>query len=171
MNGSYTLAAKGKDATTVTYRLAVDVKIPMLGMLKRKAEKVIIDTALQVAEEAGGGLSSSSPQAAGSDAVILFTGKGGVGKTTTAAATAVHAARAGVKTLVMSTDAAHSLGDALGVDLGARAAGRPWTSSPACPPSRSARPHLLGESVAGGPGLPARRPRHRRASTRWSPRS
>ena len=47
MNGSYTLAAKGKDATTVTYRLAVDVKIPMLGMLKRKAEKVIIDTALK----------------------------------------------------------------------------------------------------------------------------
>jgi ribosome-associated toxin RatA of RatAB toxin-antitoxin module len=47
MNGSYTLAAKGDDATTVTYRLAVDVKIPMLGMLKRKAEKVIIDTALK----------------------------------------------------------------------------------------------------------------------------
>ena len=49
--------------------------------------------------------------------VVLFTGKGGVGKTTTAAATAVQAARQGVKTLVMSTDAAHSLGDALGVDL------------------------------------------------------
>jgi len=49
--------------------------------------------------------------------VILFTGKGGVGKTTTAAATAVRAARSGVKTLVMSTDAAHSLGDALDVDL------------------------------------------------------
>jgi arsenite/tail-anchored protein-transporting ATPase len=49
--------------------------------------------------------------------VILFTGKGGVGKTTTAAATAVQAARAGIKTLVMSTDAAHSLGDALGVVL------------------------------------------------------
>ena len=47
MNGSYTLAAQGADATTVTYRLAVDVKIPMLGMLKRKAEKVIIDTALK----------------------------------------------------------------------------------------------------------------------------
>jgi arsenite/tail-anchored protein-transporting ATPase len=49
--------------------------------------------------------------------VVLFTGKGGVGKTTTAAATAVQAARAGIKTLVMSTDAAHSLGDALGVTL------------------------------------------------------
>jgi arsenite/tail-anchored protein-transporting ATPase len=49
--------------------------------------------------------------------VVLFTGKGGVGKTTTAAATAVRAARAGIKTLVMSTDAAHSLGDALDVAL------------------------------------------------------
>ena len=49
--------------------------------------------------------------------VILFTGKGGVGKTTTAAATAVQAARRGLRTLVMSTDAAHSLGDALGVVL------------------------------------------------------
>ncbi|WP_411285261.1 ArsA family ATPase [Lapillicoccus sp.] len=50
--------------------------------------------------------------------IVLFTGKGGVGKTTTAAAAAVHAARAGISTLVMSTDAAHSLGDALGHDLG-----------------------------------------------------
>jgi ribosome-associated toxin RatA of RatAB toxin-antitoxin module len=47
MNGSYTLASSAGDGTTVTYRLAVDVKIPMLGMLKRKAEKVIIDTALK----------------------------------------------------------------------------------------------------------------------------
>lgn len=45
--------------------------------------------------------------------VVLFTGKGGVGKTTVAAATAAHAARAGVKSLVLSTDAAHSLGEAL----------------------------------------------------------
>jgi arsenite-transporting ATPase len=50
--------------------------------------------------------------------VILYTGKGGVGKTTTAAATAVSAAGLGLRTLVMSTDPAHSLGDALGVQLG-----------------------------------------------------
>jgi len=49
--------------------------------------------------------------------VVLVTGKGGVGKTTTAAATAVRAARSGLRTLVMSTDAAHSLGDALDVTL------------------------------------------------------
>ena len=42
-----TTTAKAKELTTVTYRLAVDVKVPMLGMLKRKAEKVIIDTALK----------------------------------------------------------------------------------------------------------------------------
>jgi hypothetical protein len=46
MNGTYTLAAEG-DRTRVTYRLTVDVKIPMIGLLKRKAEKVIVDTALK----------------------------------------------------------------------------------------------------------------------------
>src|SRR5947208_7699121 len=50
--------------------------------------------------------------------VLLFTGKGGVGKTTTSAATAVHAARRGLKTLVLSTDPAHSLADAFDVPLG-----------------------------------------------------
>jgi arsenite/tail-anchored protein-transporting ATPase len=50
--------------------------------------------------------------------ILIFTGKGGVGKTTVAAATAVRAARAGVKTLVMSTDPAHSLADAFDAPLG-----------------------------------------------------
>ena len=44
--GAYVLADKG-GATEVTYKLAVDLQIPMLGMFKRKAEKVIIDTALK----------------------------------------------------------------------------------------------------------------------------
>ncbi|AOS65125.1 ArsA family ATPase [Actinoalloteichus hymeniacidonis] len=47
--------------------------------------------------------------------LLLFTGKGGVGKTTLAAATAARLARDATKTLVVSTDPAHSLGDALGV--------------------------------------------------------
>ena len=47
MNGSYALADKGGGSTEVTYTLAVDVRIPLLGMIKRKAEKVIIDTALR----------------------------------------------------------------------------------------------------------------------------
>ncbi|MCA1710645.1 MAG: ArsA family ATPase [Actinobacteria bacterium] len=50
--------------------------------------------------------------------VLLFTGKGGVGKTTASAATAALAASRGRKTLVISTDPAHSLADALGVPLG-----------------------------------------------------
>ncbi len=49
---------------------------------------------------------------------ILFTGKGGVGKTTSAAGTAALAARGGHRTLVVSTDAAHSLADAFGVPAG-----------------------------------------------------
>jgi len=50
--------------------------------------------------------------------ILLFTGKGGVGKTTIAASTAVKAAKNGYKTLIMSTDPAHSLADALDVKLG-----------------------------------------------------
>ena len=51
--------------------------------------------------------------------ILLFTGKGGVGKSTVAAATATLAAAAGQRTLVLSTDAAHSLADAFGVTVGA----------------------------------------------------
>jgi hypothetical protein len=45
-NGSYALVG-GPGRTVVTYSLAVDLNIPMIGMLRRKAEKVIIDTALK----------------------------------------------------------------------------------------------------------------------------
>ncbi len=50
MEGAYVLRPSdghGGPGTEVTYRLAVDLSIPMIGMLKRKAEKVIIDTALK----------------------------------------------------------------------------------------------------------------------------
>jgi arsenite/tail-anchored protein-transporting ATPase len=50
--------------------------------------------------------------------VILFTGKGGVGKTSVAAATAMACAKAGYRTVVMSTDPAHSLGDSFEAELG-----------------------------------------------------
>ncbi|ONI79217.1 arsenic-transporting ATPase [Actinosynnema sp. ALI-1.44] len=49
--------------------------------------------------------------------ILLFTGKGGVGKTTLAAATAVRLAASGRETLVVSTDPAHSLADAFGTRL------------------------------------------------------
>jgi len=51
--------------------------------------------------------------------IILYTGKGGVGKTSVAAATALKAARSGKKVLVMSTDPAHSLADAFDAEIGA----------------------------------------------------
>jgi arsenite-transporting ATPase len=50
--------------------------------------------------------------------ILLFTGKGGVGKTTVAAATAVRCAEAGLRTIVCSTDPAHSLADAFDTPLG-----------------------------------------------------
>jgi arsenite/tail-anchored protein-transporting ATPase len=50
--------------------------------------------------------------------IILYTGKGGVGKTSIAAATACKIAKDGQKVLVMSTDAAHSLGDSFDIKLG-----------------------------------------------------
>ena len=53
--------------------------------------------------------------------VVLFTGKGGVGKTSVAAATAVRCAAAGYRTVVMSTDPAHSLGDSFDIELGSEA--------------------------------------------------
>jgi arsenite/tail-anchored protein-transporting ATPase len=58
------------------------------------------------------------PAAPGDARILLFTGKGGVGKTTTAAATALCCADAGLRTIVLSTDPAHSLADAFDVPLG-----------------------------------------------------
>jgi arsenite-transporting ATPase len=98
--------------------------------------------------------------------VILFTGKGGVGKTTTAAATAVAAARAGIKTLVMSTDAAHSLGDTLGVDLSTGPAGAGGTAGT----GGTGRPSGTGEPVEVEPGLAALQVGAARASGEsWTP--
>ena len=47
MDGTYTLEQVGEGQTHVIYDLAVDINIPMLGMIKRKAAKVITDTALK----------------------------------------------------------------------------------------------------------------------------
>ncbi|HEY1358905.1 MAG TPA: ArsA family ATPase [Thermoleophilaceae bacterium] len=64
---------------------------------------------------------------------ILYTGKGGVGKTSVAAATARRCAAAGLRTVVLSTDPAHSLSDSLEVELG----GEP----------REVEPGLFGQEV------------------------
>jgi len=56
--------------------------------------------------------------------IILYSGKGGVGKTSLSAATAIRAARMGKRTLVMSTDSAHSLGR---ISVGSGPTRRRWT--------------------------------------------
>ncbi|MBR6203879.1 MAG: TRC40/GET3/ArsA family transport-energizing ATPase [Candidatus Methanomethylophilaceae archaeon] len=50
--------------------------------------------------------------------LIIYTGKGGVGKTSTSAATAYRLSKLGYRTILMSSDSAHSLGDSLGMKLG-----------------------------------------------------
>ncbi|MEZ5092316.1 SRPBCC family protein [Nocardioides sp.] len=47
MDGAYLLADLGDGRTEVTYRLALDLSIPLIGMIKRKGEKMIIDAALK----------------------------------------------------------------------------------------------------------------------------
>ena len=53
MDGAYVLDDAGNGSTRVTYRLAVVVSIPMIGMLRRKAEKVIVDIALDGLKQRG----------------------------------------------------------------------------------------------------------------------
>ena len=47
LDGAYLLRDLGNGSTEVTYRLALDLAIPLIGMLKRKGEKILIDTALK----------------------------------------------------------------------------------------------------------------------------
>jgi len=47
LDGSYVLSDLGNGSTEVAYRLSLDVSIPLIGMLKRKGEKILIDTALK----------------------------------------------------------------------------------------------------------------------------
>ena len=58
LDGSYVLAPLADGATEVTYTLAAELGVPMIGMLKRKAEKVIIDTALKGLKRRVEGLSA-----------------------------------------------------------------------------------------------------------------
>jgi arsenite/tail-anchored protein-transporting ATPase len=80
---------------------------------------------------------------------ILYTGKGGVGKTSVAAATARRCAAAGLRTVVLSTDPAHSLSDSLEADLG----GEP----------REIAPRLFGQEVQAQEEME----RHWEAASGW----
>ncbi|WP_111765249.1 ArsA family ATPase [Nakamurella deserti] len=79
-------------------------------------------------------MSGTTAAAVDGPRTLLFTGKGGVGKTTLAAATAVAAAASGHRTLVLSTDPAHSLSDVLGTPL----SGEPSVVDPVLAPRLSA---------------------------------
>jgi arsenite-transporting ATPase len=63
-------------------------------------------------------VATAAESAAGAPRTILYTGKGGVGKTSVAAATARRCAERGLRTVILSTDPAHSLGDSLEATLG-----------------------------------------------------
>ena len=98
---------------------------------------------------------------------ILYTGKGGVGKTSVAAATALAIARSGLRTVVLSTDPAHSLSDSLEAELGAAAgAGRRQPVGPG-----GAGRGGAGAPLAGGAALARRRCCPTAASTGSWPRS
>jgi hypothetical protein len=47
LDGAYVLKETAAGTTEVTYRLALELSIPLIGMLKRKGEKILIDTALK----------------------------------------------------------------------------------------------------------------------------
>jgi len=81
--------------------------------------------------------------------LIFFGGKGGVGKTTTAAAAAVSIAGRGGRVLLLSTDPAHSLGDVLGIPVGDQ--------------EREVEPGLWARELDGAHALEQRRARHRSA--------
>ena len=71
--------------------------------------------------------------------ILLFSGKGGVGKTSLAAATGLQLSRLGYRTLVMSVDPAHSLADAFDLETGLfhGKTGDPYPSTSTWPSTRS----------------------------------
>ena len=95
----------------------------VVGVEDGDAESSSID--VDVVDDAGGEPETATSEDVALDGVdapeyVLYGGKGGVGKTTMAAATALASASDGTRTLVVSTDPAHSLSDTLGVDVPAK---------------------------------------------------
>ena len=82
------------------------------------ADAVDVEPVESVGESETVSVDAEAPVAVDAPEYVLYGGKGGVGKTTCAAATALASARAGTPTLVVSTDPAHSLSDTLEADIG-----------------------------------------------------
>ena len=128
LDGTYRFEPEGPTSTRVHYDLAVELAMPLPGPREAARRRPDHGQRAEGVEEAGRSrrltrseLAWPRLELAGSLArpmrILLFTGKGGVGKTTVAAATAVRAAEAGLRTIVVSTDPAHSLADAFDVAL------------------------------------------------------
>ena len=87
----------------------------------------------------------------GETAIVFFGGKGGVGKTTMAAAHALRFADQGLRTLLISTDPAHSLGDALAMPLGDKplqVTERLWAREPDADAALRRRVRRIGDDAA-----------------------
>nr|WP_275040592.1 ArsA family ATPase [Nocardiopsis alkaliphila] len=87
----------------------------------------------------------------GDAAIVFFGGKGGVGKTTMAAAHALRFADQGLRTLLISTDPAHSLGDALAMPLGdkpVQVTERLWAREPDADAALRRRVRRIGDDAA-----------------------
>jgi ribosome-associated toxin RatA of RatAB toxin-antitoxin module len=67
LDGSYVLTPTEGGTTEVAYRLTVDLKIPMIGLIKRKAEKVIVDTALKELDRRVARVRAADPNVEGAD--------------------------------------------------------------------------------------------------------
>ncbi|MBR8743319.1 ArsA family ATPase [Nocardiopsis sp. MG754419] len=95
--------------------------------------------------------SARTEQAPEAPAIVFFGGKGGVGKTTMAAAHALRCADQGLRTLLVSTDPAHSLGDALAVPLGdepVRVVDNLWAREPDADAALRRRVRRIGDDAA-----------------------
>lgn len=91
------------------------------------------------------------PDAPAVPSIVFFGGKGGVGKTTMAAAHALHFADRGLRTLLLSTDPAHSLGDVLATPLGdtpVRVGENLWVREPDADAALRRRVRRIGDDAA-----------------------
>ena len=102
----------------MTYQLEVELIIPLPGFIKRRTAAQ--DHAHGAARSSRRGWRAARSRRARDDRrILLFTGKGGVGKTTPPPPPRCAAPTPGSRTIVLSTDPAHSLADSLDVELGA----------------------------------------------------
>ena len=172
-NGSLRARRQRRAARPSPTRSPVDLNIPMIGMLRRKAEKVIIDTALKGLKRRVEALPEHAPDPRSAVTLVACgsccsPARAGSARRPSPRPPPPSSPRSGRKTLVVSTDPAHSLGDALEAgcageptEVDGLAACSPPTSTPArCSTARGASCASTCARCWPAP-----------ASTSWSPRS